>query len=139
MLVVAKINQPKLTVMIHDTEIPDYETWFTATFGRQKGEEMATSYESSLAQKELYLQKRMIDLSQRDGYFTVRQLVATELYDALQKQPDIFLASWSPPDSAGLPRRPTPFAYFFFIDGKFRWNSAVTSAEVPRASAQSKP
>lgn len=119
-------DQNSLHAMIANTEIPDYETWFPAMFGAQKGDNMAISYSKILKQREIYLQDEITKLAGREGYLTTKEIVATDLYDTLQKQLDVFLASWSPPDSAGLPRRPTPIAYFFFVDGKFRWNSTVT-------------
>lgn len=123
-----------LQATIANTEIPDYETWFAATFGAAKGGSLAEAYEKMLSQRERDFQRRITELSREEGYVSVKAIVATDMYDTLQGPLDVYLVSWSPPDSAGLPRRPTPVAYFFFVDGKFRWNGIATFADVPPAS-----
>lgn len=128
-----------LQTMIVSAEIPDYETWFPAIFGAQKGNGMAALYRKTFRQREADFQDQLTKLADREGYFTTKEIVATDLYDTLQKQLDVFLASWSPPDSAGLPRRPKPMAYFFFVDGKFRLDTNDAFAEAPPGPAQNKP
>lgn len=128
----AKSGDPvQLRRMIQETEIPDYEDWFVRTFGKEKGESWSESYGKRLEEQESAFEARMRDLSQREGLFGAKEIVATDMYDTLQTPLDLFLASWRPPDAGSLPHRPTPIAYFFFIDGKFRWNSAVAFVEVP--------
>lgn len=121
----------RLGRMIQGTEIPDYENWFVMTFGKEKGKSWSVPYGNRLEQQESAFEARIRDLSQREGVFSAKELVATDMYDTLQTPLDLFLASWSPPSVDDLPHRPIPIGYFFFINGKFRLNSTVTFVEVP--------
>ncbi|HKV46778.1 MAG TPA: energy transducer TonB [Candidatus Acidoferrales bacterium] len=123
----------RLGRMIQGTEIPDYENWLVRTFGKEKGKSWSAPYGARLEQQESAFEARMRGLSQREGVFSAKEIVATDIYDTLQTPLDLFLASWSPPNVGDLPHRPIPIAYFFFINGKFRWNSTVTFVEVPVA------
>ena len=37
-------DRPRVQSMIRDMEIPNYENWFTTTFGQEKGESWAEPY-----------------------------------------------------------------------------------------------
>jgi hypothetical protein len=120
-LAAARSSDPsQLDAMIAGTEIPDSTAWFVATFGQTDGTQRAADYQGTLPQREAEFRRRLLSLTQSDGQFSVEELVPTDLYTTLQAPLDVFLASWEPRDSAGLPRRPTPIAYFFFVAGKFR-------------------
>jgi hypothetical protein len=130
-------DQDRLRILIHDAEIPDYANWFTATFGAEKGARRADLYREMLSREEAEIETRFMQLARQEGSFSVKELVATDIYDTLQAPLDIFLASWRSPDDGDLPRRPTPIAYFFFIDGKFRLDSNVSFPAIRGATAPS--
>lgn len=121
MLGAAKSSDPShLDALIAATEIPNSTAWFITTFGETDGGRRAAEYERTLAQREAEFRRRLLNLAQRDGQFSVIELVPTDLYTTLQTSLDAFAASWQPPESSGLPRRPIPVATFFFVAGKFR-------------------
>ena len=122
-------DSARLRILIASTEIPDYETWFVKTFGEVTGAMWAANYGRMRSRREAELQNQMMQLAQRPGYFSVKEIVPTDVYDTLQTPLDLFLVNWSPPDVDGLKRRRTPIGYFFYIDGKFCWNSAATFEE----------
>lgn len=122
-------DSARLRILIASTEIPDYENWFVKTFGEVKGPMWAAAYARMRARHEVELQNQILQLAQRPGYFSAKEIVPTDMYDTLQTPLDVFLANWSPPDVDGLKRRRTPIGYFFYIHGKFCWNSAATLAE----------
>jgi hypothetical protein len=120
-------DQPQLKALTKNTEIPNYQQWLPATFGSEKGKSWVVPYGNMLSQKESEFQTRMTQLAQQQGDFSVREIPPTDMYDTLQTPLDVYLANWNPPSAAGdLPRRPTPIAYFFFVDGAFRWNSLAS-------------
>jgi TonB family protein len=52
-----------------------------------------------------------------------------DMLDAMKRPVDIYFVAWK---LADLPdnSQPAPLGYFVFIDGKFRWDSGVTLADV---------
>lgn len=141
MLEVAKSgNTEQLKVLIKDTEIPNSEVWFTTTFGKDKGESWAGPYGTMLEENESHFQEHIIELSHQIGDITVRKLDAAEMFDTLAAPLDLFLADWNP-SGAAKSHAPGPIGYFFFIDGKFRWDSTITFVKVQtvRSAADSAP
>src|SRR6267154_5866905 len=66
----------KLRSMIHETEIPNYEDWYIANFGQEKGESWATPYGRWLEEHEREFQKLLIQLAQMDGDFAIEKCAA---------------------------------------------------------------
>jgi TonB family protein len=123
----------QLESFTNQLEIPNYENWFPKAFGQEKGESWAEPYGRDLQNNERYIQALLRQFARSDGEILIRNVngapdpgltVETEMVDALQQPMDIYLASWkslgTPPDFGGY-----PIGYFVFIDGKFRWDSAV--------------
>ncbi len=132
MLTAAKSgDQPKLATFIKETEIPNYETWYSSTFGQEKGESWAEPYGKMLDQHEKEFEELITQLSQRDVKISVKKLDASKMYDTLNGRLDLFLADWE--QSGGRKQTNTNHVgYFFFIDGKFRWNSTVEFMKIER-------
>jgi TonB family protein len=63
-------------------------------------------------------------LSRMEGQFAVHQFDTTKRYDTLKGHLDEYLADWI---NAGAPKseQVVHIADFYFIDGRFRWNSGV--------------
>lgn len=118
-------DSARLRILVASTEIPDYQTWFVKTFGTANGARWAAAYGKTRAGREAQLQNEMMELAQRPGYFSAKEVVPTDMYDTLQTPLELFLANWSPPDVDGLKRRRTPIGYFFYIHGKFCWNTSI--------------
>ena len=110
--------------MIRDMEIPAYENWFTTTFGQEKGESWAEPYGKLLQKNQREFEELLFRLSSMEGQFSVHQFDMTKRYDTLKGHLDEYLADWINP---GAPKseQVVHIADFYFIDGRFRWNSTV--------------
>ncbi len=63
MLAAAKSeDKSELLSMIRETEIPNYERWFTSNFGQEKGESWARPYGRWLAKNEQEFQELLVKL-----------------------------------------------------------------------------
>jgi TonB family protein len=123
MLVAAKReDRSKLQSMIRETEIPDYQSWFTLNFGQEKGETWAEPYGRWLEKHEKEFQELLVQLAQMDGEFAIEKMDTAKRYDLLNGPLDGYLASWkrlTAPKGEQL----VEIGDFFFVDGKFRWDS----------------
>jgi TonB family protein len=134
----ARENNPaRLESLIKQTEVPD-PGWFSRAFGPEKGQGWGEAYTSHLAESEKNFEDLMKRLAEEDGQFWVRNIkyepapareVESTLVDSLRLPVNIFFASWKLQDShqASTSR---PVGYFVFIDGRFRWDSAVSPADM---------
>jgi len=125
MLVAAKQNDhTKLQSLIRETEIPNYENWFTTTFGQEKGESWAGPYGKLLQKNQRDFQDLLIQLSQMEGEFSIQKVDAAKRYDTLTGPLDEYRADWK---KSGAPKgqEVQHIAEFFFIEEKFRWDSTV--------------
>jgi TonB family protein len=125
MLVAAKgEDQSKLQPMIRETEIPNYQSWFTTNFGQEKGESWAEPYGRWLEKNEKEFQELLVQLAEMDGEFAIGKMDTAKKYDLLNGPLDGYLASWK---RAKAPKdeQLVKIGDFFFIEGKFRWDSTV--------------
>jgi hypothetical protein len=75
MLIAAKREDPsKLQSMIQETEIPNYQSWFTKNFGQEKGESWAEPYGRWLAKNEKEFQELFVKLAHMDGEFAIENM-----------------------------------------------------------------
>ena len=94
MLVAAKSDDPlKLQLMIRETEIPNYRSWFTTNFGQEKGESWAEPYGQGLEKHEKEFQELLVQLAQMDGEFAIEKMATAKSNRPL----DGYLASWKRP------------------------------------------
>jgi len=114
----------QLRAMIMDLEIPDARAWYLANFGTS-GLETAGEYEKNLTKSEERLENQMIQFSREDGYFSVKKQDSKKVYPNLVTTPEVFLAAWERASVYGEDRSETPFGYFLFVHGKFRWDSTI--------------
>jgi TonB family protein len=125
MLVAAKSDdQSKLKSMIRETEIPDYQTWFITNFGQEKGESWAEPYGRWLQKHEKEFQELLVRLAQMDGEFAADKIDTAKRYDLLNGPLDGYLASWKRP-TAPKDEQLVKLGDFFFVEGKFRWDSTA--------------
>jgi TonB family protein len=124
-------DQPGLSALIKETEIPDSENWWTSTFGEEKGESWAEPYGQMLDEHEKEFQELLSQLAQQQGKLSIKKLDASKRYDTLKGKLDLYLADW---EQAGTGNgvKTDHIGYFFFIDGKFRWDSTVEFMSVQR-------
>lgn len=116
-------DRAKIQSIIRDMEIPKYESWFTTTFGQEKGESWARAYGKELEKDQKDFEDLLLQLSQMEGRFSIHQIDTANRYDTLEGQLDEYLADWIKSTPRG--EEMVHIADFFFIDGKFRWDSAV--------------
>jgi hypothetical protein len=114
----------QLQAVIKDFEIPDARGWYLANFGTS-GSETGNRYEKNLMASEERLKNQMIEFAREDGYFSVKKQDAKKVYPDLVTLPEVFLAAWKTSSVHGEDPSETPFGYFLFIDGKFRWDSTI--------------
>jgi len=125
MLIAAKSDdQSKLQSMIRETEIQDYQTWFTKNFGQEKGESWAEPYGRWLEKHEKEFQELLVRLARMDGEFAVDKMDTAKKYDLLNGPLDGYLASWKRP-TAPKGEQLVKLGDFFFVEGKFRWDSTA--------------
>jgi TonB family protein len=128
-------DRAKLAASIKDTEIRNYTEWFKATFGQEKGEGWADSYRAGLEERERDLADMLNGFSRVSGAISVQKLDPKKIYDSLRRPLDLYLADWVPTGANGSPR-PQHIGYFYFVEGRFSWDSTVIFAR-PSTTADS--
>jgi TonB family protein len=136
-------NRPKLESFVSRMEIPDYEEWFTMTFGQEVAGSWAGPYGRGLSKNEMAFQSMFMQFANQDGEISTRDVndapdpqrgIESGMTNALQRPVDIFFASWkkreSTPDSGG-----DPIGYFMSIEGQFRWLSVISFPKIRPAPA----
>jgi len=129
-------DRPRLELLIREMEIPNYEMWFTKTYGQAKGQSWTESYGRELANRENDLEADFIEFGMEGGEFATRKVNDTAepgmeagMLAELQQPADIFYAGWKrreiPPTS-----RVDPIGYFVFVDGRFRWDSTIVLLKI---------
>jgi hypothetical protein len=124
-----KGRSDQLRAMVMDLEIPDARAWYLANFGTS-GSEAADNYESPLTRSQERLENQMIEFAREDGYFSVKKQDSKKVFPSLIKAHEVFLATWENIWASGEDPDETPFGYFLFLDGKFRWDSTITWVEL---------
>jgi TonB family protein len=122
-----------LSRSIKEMEIPDFRAWSATALQADQAKSWTDIYAAGLERNEAAFEKLFQQLAQVRGQITVRKIddssKANEESEsrilATLKQPiEVYVAEWREPaaasDVAG-----EPIGYFFFLDGKFRWNSAI--------------
>jgi TonB family protein len=125
MLAAAKSeNRCELLSMIGETEIPNYQKWFTSNFGQEKGESWAAPYGRWLAKNEKEFYELLVKLAHMEGEFTVEKLDSAKRYDLFDGPLDEYRASWKRP-AAPKSEALVSIGDFFFVEGKFRWDTTA--------------
>ena len=127
LLAVAKgDDEGKVWSKIAEMEIPDYETWFTRTYGQEKGQALAGAYGKSLMLSEQQFEMLWVELAKQEGEITINRLDAANRRfdlakkdDALANPADEFKADWKKTDTSAGPARQA-IGYFYIVNGKFR-------------------
>jgi hypothetical protein len=117
-----KLDQ--LRAMIADLKFPDARAWYLANYGAP-GSETADYYEKELKKSQQRLADQMVQFAHEDGYFSVKKQNAKKVFPHLIASPEIFLAAWELSPSYAPNSSETPFGYFVFVDGNFRWESST--------------
>jgi TonB family protein len=122
LLAAKKDDSARLQSMIRETEIPDYQSWFTTNFGQEKGESWAQPYGRWLEKNQKEFQELLAQLAQMDGEFAIEKMDTAKRYDLLNGPLDGYLVSWKRP-TAPKGEELVTIGDFFFVERKFRWDS----------------
>jgi hypothetical protein len=100
-------DQTKLWSQIAEMEIPNNESWFTHTFGQEKGASLAGPYGKSLQTAELRFQMLWMELAKQEGEISIEKVDTTKRYGMLTGPLDEYRADWKKTDaSIGPDRQP---------------------------------
>jgi TonB family protein len=129
-------DEGKVWSKIAEMEIPDYENWFTRTYGQEKGQALAGAYGKSLKLSEQQFEMLWVELAKQEGQITINKLDAANRRfnlakkdDALANPKDEFKADWKNTDTLAGPARQA-IGYFCFVDGKFRLKSLPHEVQI---------
>lgn len=137
-------DQSKLDGFVRDMEIPDYEVWFTSTYGQEKGESWSGPYGDDLKTNNAALERQIAQLAQSGGEFVTRKVndhpqpgkgLEWGMLQALNRPVDIFFAAWRSAD-ARKDSNGDPIGYFVFVNGGFRWDSTIRFLNLQRMPIQ---
>jgi len=135
-------DRSRLESLIRQMEIPNYEAWFTKSYGQAKGESWAEPYGREMANRERDLEMALLEYETETGEFATRKVndapepgMEAGMLSELQQPADIFYAGWkkrdSPPNS-----KDEPIGYFVFLEGRFRWDSTIVVLKLQQNDAQ---
>jgi TonB family protein len=121
-------DHSKLESLIKKMQIPNYEDWFTGTYGEVRGERLASEYARNLANLESDLQAVFKQLATEEGSFTFRRPneararepspgVNAPSMGAQLDPADPFLVIWR---NQGASKPDVPVGSFVYLDGTFR-------------------
>jgi TonB family protein len=123
---------PKLRLLIKQMEIPNYQEWFTKTFGEEIGGRLIEKYGRDFADSDTYLETLFTQLANEDGEFTIRRVIARAVggepgegapaRSVWRGPANPFIVTWKNRELSAGPavRQIGTFAY---LDGTFRWVS----------------
>lgn len=131
-------DERKLAAVVQEMEIPDYEAWFSATFGAA-GPAYAKHYGTELAKRNISRENMLRATARNMRASHAEKVLVRRVNDApeagnafetgvvknLQRPVDIYFAYY-----ATRAPKPNPIGYFVFVDGKFRWQSGFVAEVV---------
>lgn len=114
---------------IAELEIPNYENWFTDTFGPKNGPGMAATYGKSIKAGDTQFELLCEELAKQQGEVSTEKLDTAKNYSGLKGTLSEYRATWKKTDASPGPENQT-IGSFFFADGNFRLNSAVRDVRI---------
>lgn len=135
-------NLERLTSSIKEMEVPDFKSWSAIVFVPEKAKSWSDAYGAGLASNEAAFENLFVQLAQLRGQISARRISDSQeakegpesaLLASLKQPVDIYIAEWR---DAAIPAdvKGEPIGYFFFLDGKFRWNSTIVLPK-PRSTS----
>ncbi|MGB9068859.1 MAG: hypothetical protein WCC21_09830 [Candidatus Acidiferrales bacterium] len=124
-------DSQKLGMLVKSMEIPNCDAWLHTMYESEKADSWMSQCDArTLRTNEQSLIERFNGLAKADGEFIVRQVnddpepgrgLEWGWLQAIRRPLDIYFVTWKPEE------RPTtePIGYFLFVDGGFRWDSAI--------------
>ena len=122
-------DQTKLRSQIARMEIPNYENWFTSTFGQEKGQRLAGTYGKSLQASEMQFEMLCTELAKQKGEIAIEKVDTVKRYGALAGPLEEYMANWKKTDDSVGPDSQS-IGVFYFLDGKFRANGSLHDVRI---------
>ena len=125
-------DKAKVSALIKETEIPDYEAWYRKEYPADKADSWIGPYGTNLQENEQSLASEFVNLAGRHGLIGTRKVEDKDqtnrglewgMLHSARDPLDIYFAGWIT-DEGGKPHV-EPIGYFIYIDGMFRWDSLV--------------
>ena len=126
-------DRTKLWSQIAEIEIPNYEDWFTHTFGQEKGKNLAGKYASSFKPSKQQFEMLCVELGKQAGEVSVEKVDVAKKYGVLPSSLDEYHANWKKTDDSAGPDS-QPIGVFYYIDGKFRLDGSFREIQVLSAN-----
>jgi TonB family protein len=107
-------------------------------YDQEKAESWIEPYEKDLPQHEREFQQLLEGLAKTDGQLVLRKVnddpepgkgMEWGMLHSAKAPLDIYFAAWK--TEANQNGRPVAIGYFYFIDGKFRWDSLILVFSIP--------
>jgi TonB family protein len=139
-------DHKQVSALIKGTEIPNDRQWFLSMFDQEKAESWIEPYEKELPHREREFQQLIEGLAKTDGELVLRKVnddpepgkgMEWGMLHSAKAPLDIYYAAWK--TEATHDDRPVTIGYFYFIDGKFRWDSLVRIFPAPLAKSATSP
>ena len=122
-------DQTKLRSQIAEMEIPNYENWFTRTFGQEKGEGFAGMYGGLPEASTLQFEMLCTELAKQGGEISIVKVDTAKKYGSLTGPLDEYKANWKKTDDSAGPDSQS-IGVFYFVDGKFRLNGSFHDVRI---------
>jgi len=123
-------DEAKLRSQIVEMEIPNYGSWFTSTFGQERGEKWSAMYGRTPPQTaELQFQILCMELAKPQGEISIEKVDTAKKYGTLPGPLDEYHANWKKTDASDGPDSQS-IGLFYFVDGKFRLNGSLHEVRI---------
>jgi TonB family protein len=139
-------NSKQVANLIRSTAIPNDRQWFLSMYEPDKAESWIEPYEKELPKRQEEFKLLIEGLAKTDGELVLRKVnddpqpgqgLEWGMLHSAKAPLDIYYAAWK--TDATHDDRPVAIGYFYFIDGKFRWDSLVRIFPGPLAKPASQP
>lgn len=128
-------DQAKLEEIAQSLRIPNYETWFKATFGDEEGAKLAAAYSSHMDQDEKSFPKVITGMTTREGEIVVEDAkeprnsagnyCGQELVKSAKNDASFYRVSLQWIDPSGI-RQWLVAGYFVLVEGSYRRLNCVS-------------
>jgi hypothetical protein len=136
-------DSTEVAALLKDMEIPNFAKWFNKSYGKQVGNDSAELYRMNVDSNEVKLAAVFMQFTDQKGEVIVRKVndapepgtLEPAMLKASKIPTEIYFAAWRSEAEAPA-STDVSIGYFVFIDGRFRWDTAI-NYPARRASSKS--